>query len=113
MKSRSSLVFLSATFLLVNASCSSSDSLGPTGALGGPVLGAEDAHCMGRQVIEVDPAACHADAPEEGAAGASGDGEEAGGAGGSDCNQTHDSEYGDTLPNSAGDDDDCKYHVTW
>jgi len=67
---------------------------------------------MGR-VVEVDPGACHGDSPEEGEGGASGEGDEAGGAGGSDCNQTHDSEYGDTLPNSQGADDDCKYHVSW
>ena len=99
--------------VLFSAGCSSSDSPTPTGAVGGPVLGAEDAHCAGRAAEEVDPAACHAAAPEEGEGGASGEGEAGNGAGGSDCNQTHDAEYGDTLPNSEGDDDDCKYHVSW
>ena len=30
-----------------------------------------------------------------------------------DCTQTHDADYGDTLYNSEGDDDDCKYHLTF
>ncbi|MEI9939526.1 MAG: hypothetical protein WDO69_20085 [Pseudomonadota bacterium] len=107
------LVIASASSLLFNVSCSSSDSPSPTGAVGGPVLGAEDAHCVGQPAVEVDPATCHGVAPEEGEGGAAGEGEEASAAGGSDCNQTHDAEYGATLPNSEGDDDDCKYHVSW
>ncbi len=108
------LVLASASSLLFNASCSSSDSpASPTGAPGGPVLGVEDAHCAGHPPVAVDPAACHGDSPEEGEGGASGGDEGEGGVGGSDCNQTHDAEYGDTLPNSEGDDDDCKYHVSW
>ena len=99
------------SLLLFNASCSSSDS--PESAPGGPVLGAEDTHCLGRPPIGVDPAACHGDSTEEGEGGAPGEGEPAGGAGGSDCTQTHDAEYGATLSNREGDDDDCKYHVSW
>jgi hypothetical protein len=76
------------------------------------VVGPADAHCAGHPIVNVDPAYCHGDAPEsEGGAANSDDGADA--AGGSDCNQTHDAEYGDTLPNSEGDDDDCKYHVSW
>ncbi len=106
------LVLASATSLLFNASCSSSDNTAsPPGAPGGPVLGVEDAHCAGHPPVAVDPATCHGDSPEEGEGGASGD--DKGGVGGSDCNQTHDAEYGDTLPNSEGDDDDCKNHVSW
>ncbi|MEI9949383.1 MAG: hypothetical protein WDO74_10470 [Pseudomonadota bacterium] len=59
------------------------------------------------------PGSLPREAPEEGEGGAAGEDEQADGAGGSDCNQTRDSEYGDTLPNSEGDDDDCKYHVSW
>ncbi len=106
------LVLASTCSLLLNVSCSSTDSPSPSGPVGGPVLGPEDTHCAGQPVVVVDPATCHADAPEEGEGGASG-GDEASGAGGSDCNQTHDAQYGDTLPNSEGDDDDCKYHVSW
>jgi len=107
--------------VLLNAGCSSSDdSPAATGAVGGPVQGAEDAHCADRHVVGADPGACHADASEEeggasgeGEGGASGEGEASDGTAGSDCNQTHAAEYGDTLPNSEGDDDDCKYHVSW
>jgi hypothetical protein len=107
------LLLASVSSMLLNAGCSASDTPSPPSALGGPVPGPDDSHCAGQPVVDVDPAACHGDTPEEGEGGASGEGEEAGGAGGSDCNQTHDAEYGDTLPNSEGDDDDCKYHVSW
>lgn len=115
MKILPALMLAGASSLLFNVSCSSTDDPSPSGALGGPVLGDEDAHCAGRPAVEVDPAACHADAPEEGdgEGGASGEGEQTEGAGGSNCNQTRDAEYGQTLPNSEGDDDDCKYHVSW
>jgi len=104
-------LFLSATCGALVGACSSSDTPSPAGAIGGPVLGAQDAHCRG-SIVTVDPAYCHGDAPDEdGEGGAFGD--DAGGAGGNDCSQTHDAEYGDTLPNSEGDDDECKYHVSW
>ncbi len=60
---------------------------------GGPVDGDEDAHC-GATVITVDEAAC-AEGEEEPAEG------------------EDDDEYGDTLFNAAGDDDECKYHVAF
>lgn len=107
------LALIGASSLVCNASCSSSSDSSPTGAVGGPVSGAVDAHCAARPVVEVDPAACHADSPEEGQAGASGRDDDAAGAAGKKCEQTHDAEYGDTLPNDQGDDDDCKYHVSW
>jgi hypothetical protein len=58
------------------------------------------------------------------AAGAANDGELAttggegptasGGASGiPDCNLAHDADYGDTMYNASGDDDDCKYQVSW
>ena len=116
MKIRSLFLLAALSGLSFTASCSS-DSTSTTpaaagaSAVGGPVTGPRDAHCDGRTPVTVDPAAC--DTPEgEGAGGASGD-EPAGGEGGSDCNQTHDDEYGATLPNSEGDDDDCKYHASW
>jgi hypothetical protein len=112
MKLVTRLFFASACSLVFGLACSSSDAPSPSGAVGGPVLGAEDAHCAGQERVTVDPATCHASTSEGSEGGAPG-GDEANGAGGSDCNQTHDAEYGDTLPNSAGDDDDCKYHVSW
>jgi hypothetical protein len=60
--------------------------------------------------ITADPAACTADTSEGGAADT---GDDSAGGAPSDCNQTHDAEYGDTLYNSDGNDDDCKYHASW
>jgi hypothetical protein len=76
---------------------------GPTCSAGGPVTGAADMHCSGDGgpvVQRVNPAVCHPDAGA-GADAAAGDG--------GDMMP----DYGDTMYNAAGDDDDCKYHVTW
>lgn len=114
MKLRSLFLVAALGTLSLNVSCSSDTSTpGAPGdpAVGGPVAGPADAHCVGQAPVSVEPAACDTpEASEEG--GASGD-EPAGAEGGSDCNQTHDSEYGATLYNSDGDDDDCKYHASW
>lgn len=63
-------------------------------------MGAADAHCGGASGTPVQPinaASCHATpdmaGPQPDMAGSSG------------------SDYGDTLYNAEGDDDDCKYHV--
>jgi hypothetical protein len=90
--------------------CSSSDpapatvpdggtEAGGGGGNSGVVSGKADDHC-GTKVEEATQAACHPDA------GASDGGMNMG-----DGGMT--SDYGDTLFNSEGDDDDCKYHVTW
>jgi len=115
MKPVTLLVLAVAGALASNLSCSSSTdnstgSSADAGPAGGPVSGAPDTHCTA--TVVVDPAACNGDtsaggAPDEGSAGAT----NAGGA--PDCNQTHDALYGDTLYNSEGDDDDCKYHGSW
>jgi len=77
-------------------------------------LGPADDHCDGQPDGVSDPAACTAEPDTDGNAGASGDGGEPDGAGGApDCNQTHDVDYGETLFNSSGKDDDCKYQVSW
>lgn len=60
------------------------------GKSGGPVAGPADAHC-GSTVQAVNASACHADG---------GSGIAPGG-------------YGATLFNAEGDDDDCKYHLSW
>ncbi len=97
--------------LLLNASCSSDSTPSAPAALGGPVSGPADAHCAGREPELVEPAACtNPEAESEG--GASGEGDTTG-EGGTDCNQTRDVEYGETLPGTEGDDDDCKYHASW
>ncbi|MES1175828.1 MAG: hypothetical protein ABUL62_16015 [Myxococcales bacterium] len=115
MKIRSAFLFAALTGLSLNVSCGSDgpSSTGAAGesAVGGPVAGPADTHCEGQTPVTVEPAACTT--PEgDGEGGASGD-EPSAGEGGSDCNQTHDAEYGATLPNSEGDDDDCKYHASW
>jgi hypothetical protein len=111
MKIRHLYLLAAVSGLLITASCGSDSSPSvDTSAVGGPVAGPVDDHCGGKTVA-VDPAACNTP-EEEGEGGASGD-EAGSGEGGSDCNATHDAEYGDTLPNSEGDDDDCKYHASW
>ena len=69
--------------------CSSSS--GPGGPVGGPVMGALDTHCSGPGPTVVGtcmtPGASDGGAPMV--------------------------DYGPTLFNAEGDDDDCKYHVSW
>ena len=71
--------------LALAASCGSSTGDGPTG---GPVAGAIDSHCTGRSQV-VDLSTCHA-AVDAGSP-----------------------DYGPTQYNSSGDDDDCKYQVSF
>lgn len=63
---------------------------------GGPVSGPPDDHCAapdgGAVVRVVSQAACHPAASPDGGAT---------------------TDYGPTLDNASGDDDDCKYHVAW
>ncbi len=75
--------------------CTSSSNTGSSsgGSTAAAVAGAQDAHC-GTKVVAVDPGVCHAQPPADD-----------GGVGVSD--------YGDTMDNAEGDDDDCKYHVKW
>ena len=63
---------------------------------GGTVSGAMDRHCYddgGAEFITVDPAQCTVDA-----------GDDSGG---------DDNDFGDTMYNSSGNDDDCKYFVSF
>ena len=97
---------------LSGAACSSSDTTsgatgstgagGEKGTPGGPVKGDPDAHC-GTKSQATNAASCH---PATGAGGG-GTGTTAGAGGGAA------SEYGETLNNAEGDDDDCKYHVAF
>src|SRR5450631_3297316 len=111
MKPARFLLLATATGLLFNASCSSDASTqGPLGE-GIPVSGPANTHCNNTTPVAVDPEACMT--PQVvGEGGAPAD-MGASGTAGSDCNATHDAEYGETLYNSEGDDDDCKYHVAW
>jgi hypothetical protein len=58
--------------------------------------GTADTHCLGSDggpmITQVMPAACDAAVGDDGGGGCP---------------------YGDTMDGLAGDDDDCKYHVTW
>ena len=72
--------------LALAAACGSSSGGGPTG---GPVTGAADTHCTGVPPQQVDLSTCHASVD----------------AGSPD--------YGPTQYNSSGDDDDCKYQVSF
>ena len=103
-----------------------SQASGTSAAVPGP----SDAHCVGRPLGISDPAICTSTAGASSFAGANamtassgassggsadngGSGGASAGTGGVDCNLTHDAGYGDTLFDSEGDDDDCKYHVAW
>ena len=74
--------------------CSSSSS--PSGPVGGPVAGPPDMHCRdatGNITATVIGQCMMGGGVPDGGAGVS--------------------DYGDTLNNAEGDDDDCKYHVVW
>jgi hypothetical protein len=70
----------------------SSNSTGPSGPAGGPVMGALDMHCSGMDPTVVGVCMMGGEPSDAGA-------------------PTID--YGPTMFNAAGDDDDCKYNVTW
>ena len=93
--------------------CSSKDAPAPTGPTGGPVSGPADTHC-GTLKQATSDAACRpttdagVDAPSDAAPSdaASDAGDEAGGGDPGD-------EYGATLFNAEGEDDQCKYHASF
>ncbi len=93
---------LSATVLAVLAAgAGCQDSGTGTGPTGGPVMGPMDTHCqgtVGTPIVQVtNQGDCH---PTLDLAGPQPDMAGSGG-----------SQYGDTLYNAEGNDDDCKYHV--
>jgi hypothetical protein len=85
------------SFLLALVSCSNSGSCPKPG---GPVTGTADTHCIddaGAQVVQTtSQSSCHPaiDAGSADAGSSSGD-------------------YGPTLDNASGDEDNCKYHMSW
>lgn len=83
---------------VIHFGCSSSSSANAANCAepGGPVSGPADSHCAGIPTVIVDPAVCQSSTTS--------DPSDAGG---------NEPEYGRTLYNAEGDDDDCKYHVTW
>lgn len=68
--------------------------------------GAASTHCQGRPAQTVSAASCMPDAS------APGD-QDAGDAGEADAGMTAECEWGPTQFGQEGDDDDCKYHVSW
>lgn len=98
--------------LVSGAACSSSGTTGSTGSgggstgTGGPVSGPADTHCGTKSQV-VSATACH---PTVGVGGGTATSTGAGGDTGAGGVM---SEYGATLPNAVGDDDDCKYHLSW
>ncbi len=95
------------------AGCGSSSGGGsPTGSGAGPVSGPADKHCKGVPPQPTNQGDCHVTMPPgtgagTGAGTGGGGGSAAGGGGGPV------SDYGPTMFGSEGDDDDCKYHLTW
>lgn len=114
------IVFSLANGLFAGMGCSSSDNappaLGPSGTTAA-VAGPSNDRCVNQPASVVDPAACMTPASSGDGAGGAADEDSAAGTAGasaaSDCNLAHDASYGDSLYGSAGDDDDCKYHVSW
>jgi hypothetical protein len=125
MKFQLSSIVLITMAVFSGASCSSSGSNGPAAAsskVGGALAGPEDTHCDNEPAGVSDPAVClnsdlgNLQGSAGGAGGTAGDSAPAdsgGAAGASDCALTHDAQYGETLYNAAGHDDDCKYRVSW
>lgn len=96
-RSTLSLLFVAAAALSgCTASSSGNDAGGPggAGALGGPVAGPADDHCTNVTPIVVNQASCHP--ANTGTDADAGPEEEA-----------------PILYNAEGDDDDCKYHVSF
>ena len=112
-----SLAALALLGALTGAACSSTGTAGSTGTgghtgtPGGPVEGPADAHCGTKSQVTSE-AACH---PTAGTGGNSSTASSSAttGAGGSTGAGGEESEYGATLENAQGDDDDCKYHIAW
>ena len=95
---RSQEIVIVAFLVIVAASSTGCGSHTPCTNRGGPVAGPVDSHCADKPAIETNQAACEADAPEAAA---------------EPSTDPETNPYGDTMYNGAGDDDDCKYHITW
>ncbi|CAN5924445.1 hypothetical protein BH11MYX4_BH11MYX4_39720 [soil metagenome] len=107
------VLLLTTSAVVLACSSSTSNSSSSSGSSGeqstaAAVAGAADTHCAGKPVVVADPAACH---PAETDAGHDHDADVD--AGDHDAGGEGASEYGATLYGSEGEDDECKYHVTW
>jgi hypothetical protein len=99
MSRRLSILLPAALFGAIAAGCGSS---APAGPVGGPVTDAGDQRCLVNGQLQAQPVGMCLP-PGTGAADDAGAGDAA--PGGSD--------FGATLYNSSGYDDDCKYHVSF
>ena len=94
------LLALGTSAVVFACSSSTDDSTTPPAvqSTSSAVSGPADSHCGG-MIVKVNPAACtmsDADAgPDAGA------------------DETDTNDFGDTMYGSMGNDDDCKYHVSW
>ena len=87
------------------------------GAVGGPVAGPPDDHCVaadgGRVVQPTTKAACTATSAPGSDDGGAGAGAGGGAADAGDVGNCGDPSYGPAMWNGSGSDDDCKYDVSW
>lgn len=93
-------------------SACSDDPTTPAGPVGGPVKGEADAHCAKAQVTTEAACTTPPGAGGGGGAGGAGTGGAPHGHGGEGGHADMD-EYGATLFNAEGDDDECKYNLKW
>lgn len=82
------------------AACTSASS--PSGPVGGAVSGAQDTHC-GTTKVNISQSSCQKPAGDAGAGDAGMPMDDAGTG----------PDYGGTMYNQSGADDDCKYDVSW
>jgi hypothetical protein len=95
--------------LVVACSSSTTDAPAtPATSTAAAVAGPQSTRCAGKPIVVASAAKCHDAAGED--AGHTHDEADAGEADGGAAGA---SEYGDTIFNSEGDDDECKYHVKW
>lgn len=80
---------------------------GDDGATGGPAPGSADMHCVGVDPQAVSQADCQFRPPVDAAVDAGS------GSAAPDAASDDDSDFGATMFGDDGDDDDCKYHVSW
>jgi hypothetical protein len=99
--------------LVVACSSSKTDDTPATAATStaAAVAGPQNARCTGKPVVVASAAKCHVEGHDEDAGHTH---DEAGAAAETDGGAAAaGSEYGETIFNSEGEDDECKYHVKW
>ncbi|MDB4934296.1 MAG: hypothetical protein JWP87_1268 [Labilithrix sp.] len=95
--------------LVVACSSSKTDSTTtPSTSTAAAVAGPQNTRCNGKPVVVASAAKCHDESAAD--AGHTHDEPDAAEA---DAGAPAGDEYGETIYNSEGDDDECKYHVKW